>query len=227
MVITNKELQVSIYPVSEGSVTLASTCSVSLPVQKKIWWLAAKLREQEKYIDIVPGMNNLTVIFDPIAHDIEKIMSELLILWKNTDYIDNAHSLQREITISVNYGGHFGPDIEEVASLCKMSVTQLIECHSQGTYTVFFIGFQPGFAYLGGLEACIATPRRAEPRLEVPAGSIGIGGSQTGIYPKVSPGGWQLIGRTDAILFDPYREQPSLLLPGDTLRFAVNQVSSC
>ncbi|HSC81185.1 MAG TPA: carboxyltransferase domain-containing protein, partial [Chitinolyticbacter sp.] len=86
-------------------------------------------------------------------------------------------------------------------------------------YMVYCLGFLPGFAYLGGLDMRLKVPRRAEPRLRVPAGSVGLAGSQTGVYPLVSPGGWQLIGRSDIQLFDPYRETPGLLSPGDTVRF--------
>jgi KipI family sensor histidine kinase inhibitor len=91
---------------------------------------------------------------------------------------------------------------------------------------VFFLGFQPGFAYMGGLEKALHTPRRSSPRVEVPAGSVGIGGEQTGIYPATSPGGWQLIGRTSVPLFDPARSPPTLLQPGDRVRFTVAGITA-
>ena len=96
--------------------------------------------------------------------------------------------------------------------------------HTQAEYVVFFLGFQPGFAYMGGLDRTLHMPRRAEPRLEVPAGSVGIGGEQTGIYPAASPGGWQLLGRTDLKLFDPARNPPTLMQPGDRVRFKALEV---
>ncbi len=102
----------------------------------------------------------------------------------------------------------------------------MVERHAAGSYIVFFIGFQPGFAYLGGLEAALHTPRRTAPRLEVPAGSVGIGGAQTGIYPASAPGGWQLIGRTALPLFDPAQTPPTLLQPGDRVRFTVREVQA-
>jgi len=96
--------------------------------------------------------------------------------------------------------------------------------HTAPEYIVYFLGFQPGFAYMGGLDKSLATPRRAEPRMAVPAGSVGIGGEQTGIYPAASPGGWQLLGRTDAALFMPQRNPPTLLSPGDRIRFVASKV---
>jgi len=103
----------------------------------------------------------------------------------------------------------------------------VVERHAQADYIVYFIGFQPGFPYLGGLPADLATPRRAEPRLEVPAGSVGIGGGQTGIYPLPTPGGWQIIGRTDIRLFDPQRQPATLLQPGDRVRFVPSKEGVC
>ena len=125
----------------------------------------------------------------------------------------------RLVELPVQYGGAEGPDIEGVARHVGLSVEALIERHAAIEYTVYFLGFQPGFAYLGGLDPALATPRRKEPRLHVPAGSVGIGGEQTGVYPTASPGGWQLIGRTAEVLFDPNRDPPSLLEPGDRVRF--------
>jgi KipI family sensor histidine kinase inhibitor len=91
-------------------------------------------------------------------------------------------------------------------------------------YTVFFVGFMPGFVYLGGLNEKLITPRRDSPRMRIPAGSVGIGGEQTGVYPHASPGGWQIIGQTDVKFFDPARAQPALCLPGDRLRFVASEV---
>jgi KipI family sensor histidine kinase inhibitor len=125
------------------------------------------------------------------------------------------------VDVPVHYGGEYGPDLKTVADHTGLSVKEVVERHAGGHYVVFFLGFQPGFAYMGGLEDALHTPRRSEPRLEVPAGSVGIGGAQTGIYPATSPGGWQLIGRTALKLFDPSRNPPTLLQPGDRVRFTV------
>ncbi len=104
---------------------------------------------------------------------------------------------------------------------------QVVELHASVDYVVWFLGFQPGFPYLGGLPEQLATPRRDEPRLLVPAGSVGIGGAQTGIYPLATPGGWQLIGHTPLPLFDPHRDEPVLLRPGDTVRFIPQKEGVC
>jgi KipI family sensor histidine kinase inhibitor len=123
------------------------------------------------------------------------------------------------IEIPVRYGGPDGPDLEEVASRHGLTSADVVELHAGARYRVLFLGFAPGFAYLGGLPAAIATPRRASPRERVPAGSVGIAGEQTGVYPLSMPGGWNLIGRTDLVLFDPLRPEPALLRPGAPVRF--------
>ncbi|MCG7379278.1 5-oxoprolinase subunit PxpB [Paenibacillus sp. ACRSA] len=125
----------------------------------------------------------------------------------------------RTVTIPVCYGGEFGPDLEYVASVHALTPDEVIAIHTAGEYLVQMLGFAPGFPYLGGLSARIATPRRATPRLRVEAGTVGIGGEQTGIYPLATPGGWQCIGRTPIALFRPDNNPPSLLSAGDRVRF--------
>lgn len=125
----------------------------------------------------------------------------------------------RAVTIPVCYGGEFGPDLEYVASVHALTPDEVIAIHTAGEYLVHMLGFAPGFPYLGGLSARIATPRRATPRLRVEAGTVGIGGEQTGIYPLATPGGWQCIGRTPIALFRPDDNPPSLLTAGDRVRF--------
>lgn len=125
------------------------------------------------------------------------------------------------------YGGAAGPDLDDVAQHCGLRPREVVELHASVDYVVWFLGFQPGFPYLGGLPERLASPRRAEPRLVVPAGSVGIGGSQTGIYPLPTPGGWQLIGHTPLPLFDPTRKTPVLLAPGDIVRFVPQKEGVC
>jgi inhibitor of KinA len=125
----------------------------------------------------------------------------------------------RLVEIPVCYGGEFGPDLPAVAEHCGMSAADAVSLHSGADYLVHAIGFTPGFPYLGGLPDALRTPRRGTPRAHVPAGSVAIGGSQTGVYPFDSPGGWRIIGRTQLALFLPNRQPAALLRPGDRVRF--------
>lgn len=121
--------------------------------------------------------------------------------------------------IPVCYGGELGPDLPEVAAAHGLSEEEVVEIHASADYLVYMLGFAPGFAYLGGLPKRIATPRRRTPRLSIPAGTVGIAGDQTGVYPIATPGGWQLIGRTPDPLFLPDAMPPALLRAGDIVRF--------
>ncbi len=131
-----------------------------------------------------------------------------------------AEKERAKIRIPVCYGGEYGPDLQEVADYHHMTPEEVVKIHTGGDYLVYMIGFAPGFPYVGGLPPEIATPRKKTPRLAIPAGSVGIAGSQTGAYPLETPGGWQLIGRTPLALFRPWDlEHPSLLQAGDRLEF--------
>ncbi|MGB8472952.1 MAG: 5-oxoprolinase subunit PxpB [Candidatus Acidiferrum sp.] len=139
-------------------------------------------------------------------------------------YIKRMEKLElpepRLVEIPVCYGGEFGPDLKEVAELRGIAPGRVIELHASATYIVYFLGFVPGFAYLGELPKELVTPRLATPRRSVPAGSVGIAGSQTGVYPISTPGGWRLLGRTPLAMFRPERAEMSLLSIGDRVRFA-------
>ena len=132
---------------------------------------------------------------------------------------DSRVTRRRTMEIPVCYGGQLGPDLDDVAGMHQMTPEQVIREHSSAKYVVYLLGFLPGFPYLGGLPERIATRRRATPRTLVPAGSVGIGGAQTGIYSMDSPGGWNIIGRTPLALFSPERPEPALLRAGDAVRF--------
>jgi KipI family sensor histidine kinase inhibitor len=121
--------------------------------------------------------------------------------------------------IEVAYGGDAGPDLADLARLHDLEESAVVELHVSIQYTVGFLGFSPGFAYLIGLPAALATPRLATPRTRVPAGSVAIGGEFTGIYPRATPGGWRILGRTDVSLFDPHVDPPTRLLAGDRVKF--------
>ena len=180
--------------------------------------LAQSLRELrlDGITDVVPAYVSTLVIFDPDQINLEDLEAEV-----RAKLPENLASAQpgRSVEIPVEYGGECGPDLPNVARLHGLTEEAAIRLHTSRRYRVYFIGFMPGFPYMGRLPQGLATPRLPTPRVRVAAGSVGIAGAQTGIYPLASPGGWQIIGRTSQRLWDVYREDPSYLLPGDTVRF--------
>jgi KipI family sensor histidine kinase inhibitor len=164
-----------------------------------------------------PAYCSVLVKFDPLKwlhDDLEEILKQYL---DRLDTIDLPEP--HDVEIPVCYGGEHGPDLPDVSALHKMSSEQVIELHSSPTYVVYFLGFVPGFAYLGELPSALITPRLPTPRRQVPPGSVGIAGNQTGVYPLATPGGWRLLGRTPISIFQPERDQLSLLSIGDRVRF--------
>jgi len=147
----------------------------------------------------------------------EKVSNYLHQLKKSEYQIQ--HTSKAVVTIPVCYDEKFGIDLREVAQINKLTVNEVIEIHAAARYRVFMIGFTPGFAYLGGMDRRIASPRKSTPRLSLPAGAVGIAGNQTGIYPLKTPGGWQIIGQTPLKMFDIHRDQPSFLNAGDEVMF--------
>ncbi|SKC23078.1 sensor histidine kinase inhibitor, KipI family [Kosakonia radicincitans] len=212
------------YLLGETAVVLELEPPVQLATQKRIWRLTQRLSTVPEVAEVIPGMNNITVVLrDPGTLALDAI-ERLQRWWEESEALEPE---SRAIEIPVLYGGDAGPDLGRVAEHCRMSEKQVVELHASVDYVVWFIGFQPGFPYLGALPEALATPRRAEPRVRVAAGSVGIGGAQTGIYPLETPGGWNLIGRTDLALFNPRLAEPSLLRPGDTLRFIPRKEGVC
>ena len=207
---------VKAYWLSETAGVLEVPGMITLEAQRRIWALAEHFRSLPQVREVVPGMNNLTVELQPTAPDIESLPDIMMARWNSSRPVELS---SRRVEIPVEYGGAAGPDLDAVARHAGLSPAEVVRLHSAGEYTVYFLGFLPGFAYLGGMDRRLATPRRREPRLAVPAGSVGIGGEQTGVYPASSPGGWQLIGRTSMRLFDPAWSSPTLLSAGDTVRF--------
>ncbi len=207
--------------VSDTMITLSLSAVVDIAHQRKIWGIAAYMRASALYIDVVPGMNNLTIYFDPLQRQREQVAEALEAAYDNVDEVVFA---SRDIYIPVHYGGEYGPDLIWAAQHLNLSVQELVSLHTGAVYTVYFLGFQPGFAYMGGLDERLHLPRHDTPRLKVAKGSVGIAGAQTSIYPADSPGGWQIIGRTDKPLFDINQPQPTLLLPGDQVHFEALEV---
>ncbi|MEA9392297.1 5-oxoprolinase subunit PxpB [Acerihabitans sp. TG2] len=212
------------YLLGESTVVLELEPPITVESQQRIWGLAARIADYEEVREVIPGMNNLTVLLANPQRSALDAIERLQNWWEESEAVVPA---SREVNIPVVYGGEMGPDLTWVADHAGMSTRQLVECHSSVTYVVYFLGFQPGFPYLAGLPESITAPRRAEPRLSVPAGSVGIGGKQTGIYPLATPGGWQIIGRTTLVMFDPRNDPPTLLLPGDNVRFVPQREGIC
>ncbi len=216
-----------IYPLGDEALVCEAPPPATLDVQRRIWTVAALARGWDAVREVVPGMNNLTITFDALTADAVALTRALEAAWHDAEGSDalKADAAEgREVEIPVRYGGEAGPDLAAVARYTGLAPADVAARHAAGVYTVFFLGFQPGFAYLGGLDAALHAPRRGAPRVAVPAGSVGIGGAQTGIYPAQSPGGWQLIGRTALELFDPTRNPPTLLMPGDRVRFVIEHI---
>ena len=200
-------------PLGDGALLIRLGSSIDDAINDAAITLAERLRE---HYDAAPAYASVCIRFDvdrpPVAESLLALVDESL----NTRHpID----LDRVVEIPVRYGGEFGPDIADVAKHANMSIDDVITRHAGAMYTVAMLGFMPGFPYLRGLPSELATPRRATPRTQVPAGSVAIGGAQTGIYPRELPGGWNIIGRTPLNLFDAARDEPTLLHPGQRIRF--------
>jgi KipI family sensor histidine kinase inhibitor len=207
-------------PASDQSLLITFGQEISLIAHQRVMKLLRLLQ-----IEPVAGIRNLhpaycslLVKFDGIqmGHDeVEAILRHYL------ERLEEVNLQEpRRVEIPVCYGGEYGPDLADVCALRGMSPTQAIELHTSATYLVYFLGFVPGFAYLGGLPKALVTQRLATPRRRVPAGSVGIAGNQTGVYPFATPGGWRLLGRTPMPMFRTDRAELSFLSIGDHVRFA-------
>lgn len=175
-------------------------------------------------LEIAPAYASVCVRYDPCVSTSADAQSPFARLAKHlSTLVDNASfdaaGDAGSIEIPVTYGGESGPDLADVAAQTGLSAEAIAARHSSVEYRVAMLGFTPGFPYLLGLDAALHMPRRATPRTRVPAGSVAIGGAQTGVYPRETPGGWHLIGRTSLNLFEPARDPPALLKPGMRVRF--------
>ena len=177
-------------------------------------------------VDVVPAYATVTVFYDPLrfAESADDAYDSVCRFMESCAARATGEAPAASAVVAgipVCYGGDFGPDLELVARRCALSADKVVALHSGAQYLVHAVGFTPGFPYLGGLPELLHTPRRDTPRARVPAGSVGIGGSQTGVYPIASPGGWQIIGRTPMPLFRAEGHPAALLKPGDRVRFTV------
>ena len=205
-------------PCGDQAVTVEWGSTIDEHINRQVHAFARKVEElsHPAITEVVPTYRSATVHYRPEVLSYEDLNQLLAPLAQGS--AEEAEELP-VVEIPVCYGGEYGPDLEEVAQHCSLTPEEVIARHTAPTYRIYMLGFTPGFPYLGGMDPSIAAPRRKEPRIHIPAGSVGIAGEQTGVYPIVSPGGWQLIGRTPLRLFDPQREQPILLSAGAGIRF--------
>jgi len=169
-------------------------------------------------VETVPAYSSLLVVYDPLRATSQALAQQIRAMCDFDDATE-PEAQRPVIDIPVVYGGEAGPDIDAVAAYHGLTVEEVIRLHSGAVYRVYMIGFTPGFPYMGELPEALDTPRRETPRTHIPKGSVAIAQRQTGIYPVVSPGGWQIIGYTPLELFDPRQDEPSLLGMGDEVRF--------
>ena len=206
----------TIRPASDRALLVEFDRVISPAANAQVRSLTVALAGLRGILNLHPAFASVLVEFDPrlVAHDaVEALVRERAGASSEPDADD------RLIEIAVRYGGDGGPDLEDVARHAGLAAEAVVKLHSSATYTVYFVGFATCFPYLGGLPEALATPRLSAPRKLVPAGSVAIGGSQAGVYPLASPGGWRLIGRTRLPLFDIHGEPPALLRMGDRVRF--------
>ena len=214
----------SIFPLGDAALTVDFGNKIDDAVNDYVLQLFQKLQGFSSSItDLVPAYGSLTVYYNVLAlrskersaFEAMKALIEPLLQESKKD----ENVARRTLRIPVCYAKEFALDINDLAAQKNMAVEDVIGLHAAKTYRVYMIGFLPGFAYMGKVDERIATPRKPQPRTSVPAGSVGIAGEQTGVYPMASPGGWNIIGRTPLKLFDAKRDEPVLLQPGDDVSF--------
>ena len=181
------------------------------------WEISIEKADIDGVEEVIPTYRSILITYNPTKISFKDLKENIKNMEKNLSKVELP--APRTIEIPVVYGGEYGPDIEFVAKHNGLTVEEVIDIHSKGKYLIYMIGFTPGFPFLGGLSEKLFTPRLETPRVKVPAGSVGIANNQTGIYPIDSPGGWRIIGRTPIKLYDPSKDPPVILSPGDFIRF--------
>lgn len=193
----------------------------TLETQRLIWSLAALAEGWEGVREAVPGMNNLMLTFSAPPRDPQGFGARLTEAWTS---LEPLALNGRCIELPVTYGGDAGPHMSDVVAHTGLSVDEIVAIHSAPTYPVYALGSHPGYCYLGGMDARIATPRRTTPVVRIPGGAVSIGGNQTGVSASDGPSGWNTIGSTAMVFFDIDRAEPALLRPGDSIRFSPQKV---
>lgn len=210
---------IRIVPEGDSAILVEFPQVISYEINNRIISLVELLKEQyiEGVMDMTPAFCSLLVHYDPRVVTYKKLVGRIEKML--TLNFESRTKVRKVYEIPVCYGGEYGPDLDFVAKNAGISVDEVIKIHTSEDYLIYMLGFLPGFPYLGGLNEKIHTPRLANPRIKIPAGSVGIGGVQTGIYPLESPGGWQLIGQTPVKTYDPERSSPILFEAGNYIRF--------
>ena len=180
--------------------------------------IARALADQGRWLEVVPGLASVSVLFDPAITPREEVARA--IQEAATTPASELESAAPTLPIPVRYGGEFGPDLADVCDMLGMREVDFIRAHISASHRVDMIGFTPGFAYVSGIDASLSVPRRRAPRPCLPAGSVGISGEYTGLYALSGPGGWPIIGRADMQLFDPDADEPFRIQPGQRIAFA-------
>ena len=210
---------IRILTAGDSSLLIEFGNEISPEINRRIAAVVELMREQhiEGVVDVIPAFCSLLVNYDPRVAGYEKMKKRLESLVRVD--IKVGQTKRKIFEIPVLYGGEYGPDLASIADHAGISEDEVVLIHSSKDYLIYMLGFLPGFCYLGGLDERIHTPMLSNPRLRIRAGSVGIGGSQTGIYPLDSPGGWQLMGMTPIKTYDPEREIPILVEAGNYIRF--------
>jgi KipI family sensor histidine kinase inhibitor len=206
-------------PASDNSLLIYFDQHISLATHQHVVKLLRLLELQpiSGIVNLHPAYCSVLVKFDALRLRHDEVETRLRPYLDRLDEVSLPEPRHREIPVC--YGGEYGPDLAEVCETQSLSAQQAIDLHASATYIVYFLGFVPGFAYLGGLHEALVTPRLSTPRRRVPPGSVGIAGHQSGIYPFATPGGWRLIGRTPVAMFRPDRADMSFLSIGDHVHF--------
>ncbi|MEC8081351.1 MAG: 5-oxoprolinase subunit PxpB [Pseudomonadota bacterium] len=205
--------------VSDQACLLQFSNVISDAVADQISLVTTALRELEGIIDLIPSYTTLLVVFDTSCFDRFAIQKALQKVLASIDWSSAGNRVSQEVVIPVYYGPEVGPDLEDVAKHCQLDTDEVIRLHSTTTYRAYAIGFTPGFAFLGNTPEALHVPRKTTPRLKVPIGSVAIAERQTAVYPSVTPGGWQILGRTPIALVDWASDSLALINAGDSVRF--------
>ena len=205
--------------VSDQACLLQFSNVISDAVADQISLVTTALRELEGIIDLIPSYTTLLVVFDTSCFDRFAIQKALQGVLASIDWSSAGNRVSQEVVIPVYYGPEVGPDLEDVEKHCQLDTDEVIRLHSTTTYRAYAIGFTPGFAFLGNTPEALHVPRKTTPRLKVPIGSVAIAERQTAVYPSVTPGGWQILGRTPIALVNWASDSLALINAGDSVRF--------